>query len=154
MPSWYRDPEAPAPNAPRRLGVSLVVEVGDGVLVERRADDGSWALPGGQVDDGETVEQALARELREETGLAIASSRLLGIFSDPTRLIGYPDGVINRAVSIAFVVRPRGEIPRSGPEATEFVVVPRGELAAFPLWPAAQPIVAAYLAFDGTPVVL
>jgi 8-oxo-dGTP pyrophosphatase MutT (NUDIX family) len=47
------------------------------VLLVRRADDGRWAMPGGWVDPGETPEQAVVREVAEETGLLVSAPRLL-----------------------------------------------------------------------------
>ena len=55
------------------------------VLVERRNPPHGWALPGGFVDVGETVEAAAVREVREETGLEVHLEGLLGVYSDPAR---------------------------------------------------------------------
>jgi 8-oxo-dGTP diphosphatase len=55
------------------------------VLVERRNPPLGWALPGGFVDYGETCEQAAVREMREETGLDVTLTGLLGVYSDPSR---------------------------------------------------------------------
>lgn len=55
------------------------------VLVERRNPPPGWALPGGFVDYGETCEAAAVREAREETGLDVALTGLLGVYSDPAR---------------------------------------------------------------------
>ncbi len=55
------------------------------VLVKRKNPPLGWALPGGFVDYGERVEQAAVREAREETGLDISLSGLLGVYSDPAR---------------------------------------------------------------------
>lgn len=66
--------------------VDIIIEVDDGIaLIERRHEPRGWALPGGFVDYGETLEQAAVREAREETSLGIDNLRLLGCYSDPAR---------------------------------------------------------------------
>lgn len=55
------------------------------VLIERRNPPHGWAIPGGFVDVGETVEHAAVREAREETGLDVGLKVLLGVYSDPAR---------------------------------------------------------------------
>ena len=54
-----------------RPGVAAVIFAGDRVLLQRRDDTGRWGLPGGAVEPGESVRQALVREVREETGLEV-----------------------------------------------------------------------------------
>ncbi len=55
------------------------------LLVERKNPPYGWALPGGFVDYGETVEHAAVREVQEETGLRVRLAGLLGVYSDPAR---------------------------------------------------------------------
>jgi 8-oxo-dGTP diphosphatase len=57
------------------------------VLIKRKYDPykGSWALPGGFVEWGETVESAVVREVKEETGLEVDIIELVGVYSDPER---------------------------------------------------------------------
>jgi len=66
--------------------VDIIIEVEGGiVLIERKNPPHGWAIPGGFVDYGETVEAAAVREAREETGLDVRITRLLGVYSDPFR---------------------------------------------------------------------
>ena len=72
------------------LTVDLVIEMSDRpgcpiVLIERKFPPYGWALPGGFVDVGETLENAALREAREETSLDVSLKRLLGNYSDPGR---------------------------------------------------------------------
>ena len=66
--------------------VDIIIEVEGGiVLIERKNPPHGWAIPGGFVDYGETVEAAAVREAKEETGLVVRLTRLLGVYSDPSR---------------------------------------------------------------------
>jgi len=64
-------------------GVCTVVVRGSGVLLVQQADLGVWCLPGGAIEPGESVAEAAAREAREETGLEIRLTRLVGVYSRP-----------------------------------------------------------------------
>ena len=66
--------------------VDIIIEVEGGiVLIERKNPPHGWAIPGGFVDYGETVEAAAIREAKEETGLDVELTVLLGVYSDPSR---------------------------------------------------------------------
>lgn len=72
------------------LTVDIIIEMIDKpeqpiVLIERRYPPPGWALPGGFVDVGETLEQAAVREAKEETSLDVELVCLLGCYSDPRR---------------------------------------------------------------------
>ena len=78
----------PMPATPALTTDCVVFDARGYVLLIRRKHDpfrGCYALPGGFVDVGETVEAACRRELKEETGLAVGALRLIGVYSDPDR---------------------------------------------------------------------
>jgi 8-oxo-dGTP diphosphatase len=103
----------PAPTTPL-LTVDVVVLLADDrvVLVRRRNPPPGWAIPGGFVDVGEPVEAAAVREIREETGLAVTLTDLLGVYSDPRR---DPRG---HTASVVFLGRAAGT-PAGADDAAE-----------------------------------
>ncbi|MEW6202748.1 MAG: NUDIX hydrolase [bacterium] len=94
------------------VDVAIFVE-GRLVLIQRRNPpfEGMWALPGGFVDVGETVEAAAVREAREETSLTVELVALVGVFSDPDR---DPRG---HTVSVVFLAKPIGGTLRAADDA-------------------------------------
>ncbi len=89
------------PETPK-LMVDVIIPSERGVVLIRRGNDpfeGRWALPGGFVEVGETLEEAAYREAAEETGLAVEVARLVGVYSDPER---DPRG---HNVSVVFLAR-------------------------------------------------
>ena len=96
---------------PRLTVDAVVIDTRDRVLlVERKNPPPGWALPGGFVDPEETVEAAVARELREETGLEARALMQFHTYSDPER------DPRHHSVSTVFLVRADGE-PEGGDDA-------------------------------------
>jgi ADP-ribose pyrophosphatase YjhB (NUDIX family) len=65
------------------IGVSVAILYENKILLTKRKDVGFWCIPGGSVEDGETVSQSALREVKEETGLDVELKRLVGIYSRP-----------------------------------------------------------------------
>jgi len=91
------------------VGIAAAAQVPDGrwVLI-RRADLGMWALPGGTLEWGETIQEALPRELLEEAGVRVRKvTGLVGVFSRPDRDV--------RFHGVTIVIRCEVEIPSQRP---------------------------------------
>ena len=102
------------------VGVGAVV-VDDGrVLLVRRAHEplkGEWSIPGGAVEVGETLETAVVREVREETGLEVEVGALIDVLD---RIRPAPDGrTLYHYVLIDFVCRPAAGTLCCGSDASE-----------------------------------
>ncbi len=96
--------------------VDIIIEIeGRILLIERKNPPKGWALPGGFVDYGETLESAAIREAKEETGLDIYDLRLLGCYSDPKR--------DSRMHTITTVYIAKGEgVPQAADDAAELAL--------------------------------
>ncbi|TES92172.1 MAG: NUDIX hydrolase [Candidatus Cloacimonadota bacterium] len=88
-----------------RLTVDCIIDIdGKVVLIKRKNPPFGWALPGGFVDEGETVEDAVRREVREETNLSLENLKQFHIYSDHRR---DPRG---HTVSVVFTANGIGEL--------------------------------------------
>ena len=105
-----------------RLGCSAIIldETKTKVLLTERADNKQWCLPSGGVDPGETVEETCIREVYEETGLDVHVTKLIGVYSDPHRMVEYPDGNKAHVIALSFAAEIIGGELGLNDETTDF----------------------------------
>jgi len=127
--------EAVGPELLMLPGVAALVRDEQGrVLLHRRADDGSWTLPSGAIEPGETPATACERETHEETGLEVRAERVLGVFGWPRLRHRYPNGDLVEYLVVLFrcaVVG--GTLGALDGESTELGWFTREQLATMPL---------------------
>ncbi|MEA3373341.1 MAG: NUDIX hydrolase [Campylobacterota bacterium] len=96
------------------------------VLIERKNPPHGWAIPGGFVDIGERVEEAVVREMKEETSLDVVIESLLGVYSDPKRDPRF------HTVSVVYICKAYG-VPEAQDDAKAVHIIPQEELTALTL---------------------
>ena len=105
------------------------------LLLEKQTHFGSWALPHGCVDVGESVLDALKRDVHEETGLTIHDAEAFGIYTDPKYSVTYPNGDEVQTFTVAFVVTAwSGTLTPDHDEVKELGFFPLDQLPA-PIYP-------------------
>ncbi|VAX25597.1 ADP-ribose pyrophosphatase [hydrothermal vent metagenome] len=99
-----------------KLTVDIIIEIDGGiVLIERGQEPSGWAIPGGFVDYGESLESAAVREAKEETGLDVTLLRQFHAYSDPSR------DTRQHNVSIVFIAKAEGK-PEAGDDAKNVAI--------------------------------
>jgi len=97
------------------------------VLV-RRADNGRWSVPGGYMEPGESVTEACAREVMEETGMRVRVGQLVAVYNSPHILLEYPDGNRLQLVVLHFAAEPVGGTLCTSEETTEVGYFSRADI--------------------------
>ena len=106
-------------NTRRTAADAVLFDERSRVLLQRRADFNVWGLPGGSVEVGETLDAAVRREVKEETGFDVEVVRLVGAYSDPAdTTVRYPSGDVVHYVSLVFECRVVGGRPQTDAEST------------------------------------
>ena len=101
--------------------VDIIIEVKDRfILIERKNEPLGWAIPGGFVDYGESVEDAAIREAREETSLRVELTDILGVYSKPDRDPRF------HTIATVFIARAKGN-PIAGDDAKSIRLFRIGE---------------------------
>ena len=149
---YYHDPDAPRANSLVVGSSAIVVDDQNRILLQRRADSGNWALPGGAMDIGERLAESAVREVKEETGFDVRIERIVGIYSDPGHVFAYDDGEVRQEFSICLACAITGGSLRVSSESTAVEFFTFEEAAALQMHESVRKRIRDYL--DSAPPVL
>lgn len=133
---YLDDPAAPAPTTVVPSANVVVTNDQGNILVIKRTDNGNHALPGGGLDLGESLPQTAVRETKEETGLDVEITGLVGIYTNPGHLIEYTsNGEVRQEFAVVFTARPVGGQLAPSDEASEVTWVSLTDVAGLRMHP-------------------
>ena len=152
---YYDDPSAPKANSlVPSVNVVVVNDAGE-MLMIRRTDNDSWAVPGGAIDLGESVGQAAVRETREESGIECEITGIVGIYSDPKHVILYTsNGEVRQEFSIVLTARPLSGQPTPSSESSEVRWVSESEVPDYTMDRSMRTRINDYLDRGESPVIV
>ena len=115
------------------VAVDGAVFDGEGhLLLAQRADSGEWCMPGGAADVGESPSAGAVREVKEETGLDVRATRVIGVFDN--QAFGIPSPLGRQAYYLVFECEVLGGMLRPSIETTDFLWATEDEAMALPLF--------------------
>src|SRR6266446_9414652 len=148
---YLNDPDAPKANSIVPAVSAIVTDDKDGILLILRTDNNYWSIPGGGVKPGESVKEATAREVKEETGIDCEVTGLVGIYSDPNHVAAYDDGEVRQEFSICFTTQMLGGTETTSRESSEVRFASADEISGFEMHPSIRLRVQHYLEKRPTP---
>ncbi|MDQ0931433.1 NUDIX hydrolase [Streptomyces turgidiscabies] len=132
----YEDaPDAPAANSLVPAASAVVVDSAGRILLQRRTDNGMWALPGGAMNLGESLPDCAVRETREETGYDVELTGIVGTYTNPGHVFAYDDGEVRQEFSVCFLARPVSGRLAVSEESTDVRWFEPSEVDALPMVP-------------------
>jgi len=150
---YLNDPAAPAANSIVPAVSALVTDHEGRILLIQRTDNGYWSIPGGGMEPGESLRQAVAREVWEETGMECEVTGLVGIYSDPAHVAAYDNGEVRQEFSICFTTRLLGGVIRTSGESSEVRFVAPADLAGYEIHPSIRTRIGNYLENSSEPYI-
>lgn len=127
---YFDDPDAPEPNSMVVAASAVVTDNKGRILLQRRSDSGLWALPGGGMEMTDSLPGTAVREVKEETGLDVEITGLVGTYTDPRHVIAYTDGEVRRQFNVCFRARMVGGTLAVSDESLELRWVDPGALGS------------------------
>lgn len=132
---YIDDPDAPSANSVVPSVVAIVRDNEGKVLLIHKTDNEFWALPGGGHEIGESIAEAVVREVQEETGYDVEVTGLTGTYTNPRHVMAYEDGEVRQQFSLAFTARLLGGEARTSSESKRVEWVRPEDAQALPMHP-------------------
>jgi ADP-ribose pyrophosphatase YjhB (NUDIX family) len=150
---YYHDPNAPKANSLVPSVTAIVTNANGAILLVHKTDNDLWALPGGGMDIGESIAQAVTREVKEETGLDVEVTGIVGIYTDPGHVMAYDDGEVRQQCSVCFTTRLLGGTVTTSSETNEVRFVAPESLDTLRIHPSMRRRISHYMEHRPEPYV-
>lgn len=147
----YNDPNAPKTTSVVPSTTAVVTDEAGRIVLVKRVDNQLWALPGGGIELGESIEDTAVREVKEETGLDVEVTGLIGIYTNPNHVIEYSNGEVRQQFSLCYTTRLIGGELHYDAESTDIAWVTADQLDDHPMHPSMRLRVQHYLDKRDTP---
>lgn len=132
---YIDDPNAPKANSVVPSVVAVVRDDAGRMLMIHKTDNDKWALPGGGHEIGESIADAVVREVKEETGYDVEVVTITGTYTNPRHVMAYDDGEVRQQFSIAFLARLIGGEAQTSSESDRVEWIAPEDLAALTIHP-------------------
>jgi ADP-ribose pyrophosphatase YjhB (NUDIX family) len=132
---YFNDPDAPKANSVVPSTTAIVSDSEGRIVLVKRKDNDLWALPGGGMELGESIEETAVREVKEETGLDVEVTALIGVYTNPHHVMAYDDGEVRQQFSLLYATKLLGGELRFDHESTDIAWIAPSELGRYPMHP-------------------
>ena len=150
---YFNDPSAPKANSLVPSVTAIVTNERGEILMVHKTDNDLWALPGGGMDVGEYMADAVVREVKEETGIDVEVTGIVGIYTNPNHVMAYDDGEVRQQCSICFTTRMLGGRLATSSETKEVLFVAPGDLDSLNIHPSMRLRIDHYLEHRSAPYI-
>ena len=150
---YFNDPNAPKANSIVPSVTAIVPNDQGKMLLVHKTDNDLWALPGGAMDMGESIADAVVREVKEETGIDVTVTGVVGIYTNPNHVMAYDDGEVRQQCSICFTTRMLGGQLTTSSETSEVAWVTPDRLDSLNMHPSMRLRIDHYLERRSTPYI-
>jgi ADP-ribose pyrophosphatase YjhB (NUDIX family) len=150
---YFNDPNAPKANSIVPSVTAIVPNEHGAILLVHRTDNDLWALPGGAMDIGEHLADTVVREVKEETGIDVEVTGVVGIYTNPNHVMAYDDGEVRQQCSICFTTRMIGGQVATSSETSEVQFVGLEQLDALSIHPSMRLRIDHYLQRRSAPYI-
>lgn len=147
----YNNPDAPKANSVVPSTTAVVTDDAGRIVLVHRKDNSLWALPGGGMELGESIEDCAIREVKEETGLDIQITGLIGVYTNPHHVIEYSDGEVRQQFSLCYRTKLVGGTLAYDNESTDIDWVDPAAIKDLPMHPSMWLRISHYLEGRATP---
>jgi ADP-ribose pyrophosphatase YjhB (NUDIX family) len=147
----YNDPDAPPANSVVPSTTAVITDEQDRIALIRRRDNDLWALPGGGMELGESIIDTAVREVKEETGLDVEVTGLIGVYTNPNHVMAYTDGEVRQQFSLCFTTRLLGGDLLADSESTDIAWTRTRDIPSLNMHPSMRLRIQHYLEHRETP---